>query len=84
MFGNASGVFASPVGFQTNLMVLGPGGYRASDYLRLGLPLTGIVFAVAMTAIPLVWGFEPAPPPVDVASPAEVAPPPAGVDKPGP
>ena len=71
----ASGVFASPVGFQTNLMVLGPGGYRASDYLRLGLPLTAIVFAVAMAVIPLVWGFEPAP---GLAEP--VAPPPAAVD----
>ena len=62
----ASGVFASPVGFQTNLMVLGPGGYRASDYLRLGGPLTAIVFAVAMAVIPAVWGFQkvPAPPPV--------------------
>ena len=57
----ASGVFASPVGFQTNLMVLGPGGYRASDYLRLGLPLTGLVFAVTMCVVPWVWGFEPAP-----------------------
>ena len=73
----ASGVFASPVGFQTNLMVLGPGGYRASDYLRLGLPLTGIVFAVTMAVIPVVWGFEPAP----AAAPVEAAPPPAAVGR---
>ena len=72
----ASGVFASPVGFQTNLMVLGPGGYRASDYLRLGLPLTGIVFAVTLAVIPLVWGFQPAP---GLAEPPP--PPPAAVDR---
>ncbi len=66
----ASGVFAGPVGFQTNLMVYGPGGYRTSDYLRLGLPLTGLVFAVSMAVIPLVWPFEPAtaaPPPAAAA-----------------
>ena len=83
----ASGVFASPVGFQTNLMVLGPGGYRASDYLRLGGPLTLIVFAVAMLVIPLRWPFRPAAPPPaaaaavpgDPAAPdGPAAPPPAG------
>jgi len=35
----ASCEFASPIGYQTNLMVMGPGGYRWSDYLRFGLPL---------------------------------------------
>ncbi|NNJ27329.1 SLC13 family permease [Alienimonas chondri] len=71
----ASGVFASPVGFQTNLMVYGPGGYRTSDYLRLGLPLTGLVFAVTMLVIPWVWPFaavepaeEPPAPPAAVAA----------------
>ena len=55
----ASGVFAGPVGFQTNLMVYGPGGYQTSDYLRLGVPLTALVFAVAMIVIPWVWPFAP-------------------------
>ncbi|MFH5803305.1 SLC13 family permease [Alienimonas sp. DA493] len=57
----ASGVFAGPVGFQTNLMVYGPGGYKTSDYLRLGLPLTALVFAVTMLVVPQVWPFTPAP-----------------------
>ena len=56
----AAGTFASPHGFQTNMMVYGPGGYTTGDYLRLGLPLTGLVFAVAMAVIPAVWGFAPA------------------------
>ena len=54
----SAGTFATPVGFQTNLMVLGPGGYRTSDYLRLGLPLTAVVFAVSMAVIPAVWGLR--------------------------
>ena len=70
----ASGVFAGPVGFQTNLMVYGPGGYKTSDYLRLGLPLTALVFGVSMAVIPRVWPFEPAAP-----APAPPAPPPAAV-----
>ena len=39
----AAGSFATPFGYQTNLMVYGPGGYRSSDYLRLGVPLSIIV-----------------------------------------
>lgn len=47
--------FATPIGYQTNLMVYGPGGYRASDFLRLGIPLSIIVWAVSLATIPFVW-----------------------------
>ncbi len=53
----ASLSFLTPVGYQTNLMVMGPGGYQPSDYLRCGAPLTLLTFATAMTLIPLIWPF---------------------------
>ena len=49
--------FATPFGYQTNMMVYGPGGYRSSDYLRLGLPLTAIVAVVTLLIAPEVWPF---------------------------
>jgi di/tricarboxylate transporter len=49
--------FASSVGYQTNLMVAGPGGYRTSDYLRLGVPLSIIVWILTVVIAPLVWPF---------------------------
>ncbi|ACY17478.1 SLC13 family permease [Haliangium ochraceum] len=52
-----SASFITPFGYQTNLMVYGPGGYRFSDFVRLGLPLTLAVCAVAVFVIPLVWPF---------------------------
>ncbi len=53
----ASCSFATPIGYQTNLMVYGPGGYHFSDYLRFGLPITVILAAMALTIIPIVWPF---------------------------
>ncbi len=53
----ASASFASPLGYQTNLMVYGPGGYRFGDYLRFGLPLNFLTMAVTVTLAPLVWPF---------------------------
>jgi len=53
----ASASFASPIGYQTNLMVFGPGGYRFSDYLRIGLPLTVLLGVVTVSLAPLVWPF---------------------------
>jgi di/tricarboxylate transporter len=54
----ASLSFLTPVGYQTNLMVMGPGGYRPSDYLRCGAPLTLLSFITAMVLIPLFWPFQ--------------------------
>jgi di/tricarboxylate transporter len=53
----ASASFLTPIGYQTNTMVYGLGGYKFSDYLRLGAPLTLAVLAVSMVAIPMGWGL---------------------------
>jgi di/tricarboxylate transporter len=53
----ASLSFVTPIGYQTNLMVMGPGGYRPADYVRCGLPLAVIVGTTALLLIPLVWPF---------------------------
>jgi di/tricarboxylate transporter len=53
----ASLSLATPLGYQTNLMVYGPGGYRFGDFLRLGAPLQLILACVALTLIPLIWTF---------------------------
>ena len=49
--------FLSPVGFVTNLMVYGPGGYRFTDYTRLGAPLTVMVLILTLILAPLVFPF---------------------------
>jgi len=51
----ASASFATPFGYQTNLMIYGPGGYRFSDYLRAGIPLNLLTGAFALILIPLAW-----------------------------
>lgn len=53
----ASLSFISPIGYQTNLMVMGPGSYRPLDYVRAGLPLSIVVGLCAVILIPLIWGF---------------------------
>jgi di/tricarboxylate transporter len=53
----ASASFATPIGYQTNLMVYGPGGYRFTDYVRFGLPLNLLLAAVTICLIPLFWPF---------------------------
>ena len=53
----ASASFATPIAYQTNLMVMGPGGYGFADYLRLGLPLTLLSGAVTVLIVPWVWPF---------------------------
>jgi len=47
--------FLTPIGHQCNTLVMGPGGYRFSDYPRLGLPLSFLVIIVAVPALILVW-----------------------------
>lgn len=54
----ASLSFITPIGYQTNLMVMGPGGYHPRDYLRVGGPLALLVAAVALVLIPQIWAFE--------------------------
>jgi di/tricarboxylate transporter len=51
----ASACFATPIGYQTNLLVYGPGGYRFSDYLKLGMPLNLLVWVMGSLFIPLIW-----------------------------
>ncbi len=51
----AAAVFMSPVSHAANLLVMGPGGYRFSDYIKTGLPMTLVVMAVAMMLLPIVW-----------------------------
>jgi di/tricarboxylate transporter len=53
----ASSSFATPLGYQTNLMVYGPGGYRVSDFLKIGVPLSLLMWAVTCTVAPMVWPF---------------------------
>lgn len=53
----ASASFITPLGYQTNLMVYGPGRYRFTDYVRIGTPLSLLVASVAIGLIPLVWEF---------------------------
>ncbi|MFB6129323.1 MAG: SLC13 family permease [Salinigranum sp.] len=52
----ASTAFVTPVGYQTNLMVYGPGGYRFTDYVRVGAPLQLLLALVTPAAIALLWG----------------------------
>jgi di/tricarboxylate transporter len=54
----ASCGFATPFGYQTNLMVFGPGGYRFSDFLRLGVALDLVVMAVTVGVLPLVFDLR--------------------------
>jgi di/tricarboxylate transporter len=53
----ASTSFATPIGYQTNMMVHGPGGYRFTDFSRVGIPLNLIFWAVSVFLIPLFWPF---------------------------
>ena len=51
----ASAGFLTPVAHQLNVLVMGPGGYKFSDYFKLGLPINLLVFAVTLLVVPLVW-----------------------------
>lgn len=54
---SASAAFLSPVGHSANVLVMGPGGYRFSDYIKVGLPLTLVVLAVVLLIMPVFWPF---------------------------
>ena len=51
----ASACFATPIGYQTNMLVYGPGGYRFTDFLRIGIPLNLSLGVVVCLTIPLLW-----------------------------
>lgn len=53
----ASASFLSPVGHPANVLVMGPGGYRFTDYIKVGLPLAVVLLVVVVTAVPLFWPF---------------------------
>lgn len=53
----ASNSFLTPIGYQTNTMVYGPGGYRFTDYIRVGFPLTLTTVAITVVVIPWLYGI---------------------------
>ena len=57
----ASASFTSPISHPANILVMGPGGYKFADYIRLGLPLTIVVFITVMLMLPLLWPLSPVP-----------------------
>ncbi|WP_411836945.1 SLC13 family permease [Paracoccus sp. ME4] len=56
---SATVAFATPIGYQTHMMVYGPGGYRFSDFVRVGVPLDIICGLVACAIIPFIWPLVP-------------------------
>ncbi|SOB78348.1 Di- and tricarboxylate transporter [Marinobacter sp. LV10R510-11A] len=55
----ASASFATPLGYQTNMMVFGPGGYRFGDFVRVGLPMNVFIGLVSVAVISVVYGISP-------------------------
>ena len=53
----ASASFSTPIGYQTNLMVYGPGGYKFNDYFKIGIPLNLMMWIISIIIIPQVWSF---------------------------
>ena len=56
---SATLAFATPIGYQTNMMVYGPGGYKFLDFTRIGVPLNIITWLLASALIPLIWPLTP-------------------------
>ena len=53
----ASASFATPIGYQTNLIVQGIGSYKFTDFVKIGLPLNIIAFLISVFVIPMIWKF---------------------------
>lgn len=53
----ASASFSTPIGYQTNLIVQGVGGYKFMDFVKVGLPLNIITFLISVFLIPQIWKF---------------------------
>ena len=53
----ASASFATPIGYQTNTYIYGVGGYKFSDFTRIGLPLNLICFTITVSIVPFFWKF---------------------------
>ena len=51
----SSATFLTPVGHPVNVLVMGPGGYRFSDFIKVGLPLTVLVMATTLLLLPVFW-----------------------------
>jgi di/tricarboxylate transporter len=56
----ASASFTSPISHPANILVMGPGGYRFVDYIKVGVPLTIVVFITVMVLLPILWPLAPA------------------------
>ena len=57
----ASASFTSPISHPANILVMGPGGYRFVDYIKVGVPLTLVVFVTVMVLLPILWPLAPVP-----------------------
>ena len=55
----ASASFTSPISHPANILVMGPGGYKFTDYIKLGVPLTFAVFVAVMLLLPIFWPLQP-------------------------
>jgi di/tricarboxylate transporter len=55
----ASASFTSPISHPANILVMGPGGYRFIDYIKVGVPLTIVVFITVMVLLPILWPLAP-------------------------
>jgi len=53
----ASCAFTLPMGYQTHMMVYGPGGYRFSDYVKVGIPLNLMAWVITCSMVPVIWAF---------------------------